>query len=258
MPITCPELLTSAPPLLPGSMGALVWIAPGSVTAAPLWPVGARRGRLGDRAISRGDDSLGDAAGQAKRVADGQHHIASHARVRVAERGRLQPGGIVGADHREIVGRVRADQPRRARGGAHHGHLDTELRGAPRDVGVGNNVPRPVKHHSGAEPVGRPDQHHRGQHLADYARVAGGARRATRDGGARRGRRRAAGGSGSGDGRADRDAAAADHHRRHRGQGRPGGHVVSFSSVDLLHHSPGGRAWPARSVSAKPGALQAR
>ena len=34
MPITCPEALTSAPPLLPGLMGALVWIALGKVAAA--------------------------------------------------------------------------------------------------------------------------------------------------------------------------------------------------------------------------------
>ena len=33
MPITWPEALTRAPPLLPGLIGALVWIAPGSVAA---------------------------------------------------------------------------------------------------------------------------------------------------------------------------------------------------------------------------------
>jgi hypothetical protein len=33
MPITCPEAFTSAPPLLPGLIGALVWIAPGNVVA---------------------------------------------------------------------------------------------------------------------------------------------------------------------------------------------------------------------------------
>ena len=45
MPITCPEALTSAPPLLPGLIGALVWIAPGSVAAVRAWP--ARPGVAG-------------------------------------------------------------------------------------------------------------------------------------------------------------------------------------------------------------------
>ena len=52
----------------------------------------ARRGRLGDRAVRRGDDALGDAAGQAERVAGGQYHVAGLRLVGVTERGRLQPG----------------------------------------------------------------------------------------------------------------------------------------------------------------------
>ena len=41
MPITWAEVLTRAPPLLPGLIGALVWIAPGSVAAAEPCAVGS-------------------------------------------------------------------------------------------------------------------------------------------------------------------------------------------------------------------------
>ena len=34
MPMTCPDRLTSAPPLLPGLMGALVWMTSGRVAPA--------------------------------------------------------------------------------------------------------------------------------------------------------------------------------------------------------------------------------
>src|SRR4029077_8154014 len=104
-------------------------------------------------------DSLGDAAGQTERVTDGEHHVTGLYLARVAEGGRLQPGGVVGADDREVVGRVGADELGAARGGV-PGHLDLELRGVARDVRVCDDVALRVEHHAGAEAVFGPDQHH--------------------------------------------------------------------------------------------------
>ena len=56
-------------------------------------------GGFGDPAVGGGDSALGHAAGQAERVADREHNVASQA-FRVAEPGRLHAGRIVGADHR--------------------------------------------------------------------------------------------------------------------------------------------------------------
>jgi hypothetical protein len=158
MPITCPEALTSAPPLLPGLIGALVWIAPGSAAAVRPWP--ARPGVAGSVT--------------ARSVAEMIPWVTLPDRP-----SGLQPRGIVGADHREVVGRVGADQPRGARGGV-SGHLNLEFRGVPRDMSVRDDVPGPVEDHAGSEPVGGPDQHHRGEHLPDHARVAVRARVAAR------------------------------------------------------------------------------
>ena len=98
MPMTSPDRLTSAPPLLPGLIAAEVWMAP--VIVAPGEPALLR---LGDRTAERGDDAVGDAAGQAQRVAHGQHDLADPELRRVAELGRGQPGGVVHLDHREVA-----------------------------------------------------------------------------------------------------------------------------------------------------------
>src|ERR1700740_2411934 len=48
MPMTCPDMLTSAPPLLPGLMGALVWMTSGRVAPA----ASAVAGSVTDRPVA--------------------------------------------------------------------------------------------------------------------------------------------------------------------------------------------------------------
>jgi hypothetical protein len=125
MPITRPLVVTSAPPLLPGLIGALVWIASGSAAAG-----GAGHGRLDDHPAGRGDDALGDAAGQAQRVADREDDIPGPGLAGVAEPGRGQSVDVLGPDHRQIALGVAAHQARRGRAGSRRRRTGPRGRGS--------------------------------------------------------------------------------------------------------------------------------
>ena len=133
MPMTSPAVVTRAPPLLPGLIGALVWIASGRVAPGPPSLAGSATTRPG-----RGDDPAGHTAGQAERVADRQDDVAGLGLGRVTELRRLQPGRVDDPDHGQVVGRVAADEARVARGRVAGSWTLNVV--ASRDVGVGDNV----------------------------------------------------------------------------------------------------------------------
>jgi hypothetical protein len=97
-PITPPAVFTRAPPLPPGvdrragldharQDGDGRARADGSVAARPA------------------AGTMPRAAGQAEQVADGKHQVVGKpSLIRVAKPSWLQPGGVVDADHREIMG----------------------------------------------------------------------------------------------------------------------------------------------------------
>ena len=83
------------------------------------------------------DDARGDRLPDAKRVADGEHHVADTRLVRIGERKRVEPGGLH-FQHREIARCIVAHD-----GGRQHAairELDLHLVGAVHHVVVGENV----------------------------------------------------------------------------------------------------------------------
>ncbi|HEV2536082.1 MAG TPA: hypothetical protein VGU21_01075 [Streptosporangiaceae bacterium] len=99
----------------PGSASTVPSATPGPVVpgsyAGPASYAGVVRQVLPSVVLIRTADGLGsgvvlDSKGNIVTNA----HVAGLSLVRVAERSGLQPGGVVGADHREVVGRVGADQ----------------------------------------------------------------------------------------------------------------------------------------------------
>ena len=99
-PITGPSMSTSAPPELPGLIGALVWIVFGGDAAAPLAAAAERR-----------DDALRDARAQPERVADRHRDVADVQLRRVGEgrRRRRAPSSLITA--RSSAGNVPTSVP---------------------------------------------------------------------------------------------------------------------------------------------------
>ena len=221
IPITSPEVFTSAPPLLPGLIGALVWMASGSVAAGEPGAAGSVTARPVAEmmpSVTLPDSPSG--------LPTASTTSPARALAGVPEPGRCQAGGVVGPDHRQVVGRVGADEP----GGARlrlPGHLHLEAGRVPGHVCVGDDVALAVQDHPGAEPVGVRMSTTDGSTSRTTVRVAGraGAPAVAADAGG-------GGGHGPGRGRRERggangDPAAADHHaamavaRRPRSAGAP-------------------------------------
>ena len=97
MPITAPVRSTSAPPLLPGLIGALVWITAGSATPPP----------SGTVRLDRADDALGHARAQAERVADGERDVADPNAGGVARTSRARPRAVQLMTARSLGGNCR-------------------------------------------------------------------------------------------------------------------------------------------------------
>ena len=135
-PMSWPEQLTMAPPLLPGLMAASVWIAATSSAARVVL-----RGDL-DGTVQRADDAGGDRAGQPERRAD--HHVrladlTTEDDEPIAMTWSLR--GDIDLEHGEVGLRVPADD-RRGRGlpvGELHLHRPA-VGGYRDDVVVGQDV----------------------------------------------------------------------------------------------------------------------
>ena len=217
MPISCPPVLTSAPPELPSLIGASVWMKSSNAASPP-----RRRTPLG------ADDAHRHGLADAERVAHRQHDVADAHGVGVAERQRLQVGAIDLHD-RQIARLIRADHL--GLEAAAVGQLDVHLLGAVDDVVVGQDVAVGPDDDAGAQaaftPLGhlpaapalpelvaeeltqsfgkfladvanaplRPNRHDGRRHLLDHSGIRSGRerRRRRRDGGChwRRGGRRA-------------------------------------------------------------------
>ena len=76
MPMTSPFMLTSAPPELPGLIGASVWMASPIVVGVAGVELGLLVAADRDRAVQRAHDAGRDRALQAERAADGEHRVA--------------------------------------------------------------------------------------------------------------------------------------------------------------------------------------
>src|ERR1039458_4506457 len=104
-PMTCPDRLTSAPPLLPGLIGALIWIAPGRVAPGDSRVAGSAAARpvaetMPSVTLLVSPSGLPTA------------HVADLDLTGVREPGRRQACRVTGPDHGQIVGSRAADQAR--------------------------------------------------------------------------------------------------------------------------------------------------
>ena len=154
MPITRPWMSASAPPELPGLIGALVWIVFGSVTPLP-------SDELRPSALTI---PCGHARAEPERVADRHRDVADAQLRRVGEDRRAQAGELETLiTARSSVGKVPTSVPlswlARRRG-------DGEGLGGPDDVGVGDDVAVRVEDDPGAEALGGLDLDDRRRDLA--------------------------------------------------------------------------------------------
>jgi hypothetical protein len=107
IPMHCPDRLTSAPPLLPGLIGALIWIAPGRVAPGDSGVAGSPTARPVAETMPSVTLLVSPSG-----VADGEHDVADLDLTGVREPGRRQACQVTGPDHGQIIGAVAADQAR--------------------------------------------------------------------------------------------------------------------------------------------------
>jgi hypothetical protein len=160
--------------LIEGRQGGDADHFPGEIDegAATVTRIDGRRGLYGrgkvdavplaHRAAVVAHDTFGDRTGQPERAANGEDDASRSEGGRVSESGRWDIKGRGGSDHRQVIGRVGANQ-----GGGYRppgDGLDLKFGGRPHHVIIGDDVASAVKNDPGPEPLVRGYFHYLGAH----------------------------------------------------------------------------------------------